>query len=356
MDALSPLINYFIRPTSDRKENCSSVNNNYKALPGKNVIVGVGSALVDICLLESESFVRNAGAQMGGMKLVDNSVTPELLIKSANQPVIVPGGSACNTILGIGKLGGTARFIGKRGNDEWGMLFEEGLRKHHVEPRLFTTSTPTGNVLSLITPDAQRSMLTYLGASSETNPSEMTPRLFDSACLVHLEGYLLFNKDLMTAVLRAAKESGAAISLDLASYTVVLQSMDYLRTIIADYVDIIIANEDEARTYTGFTDETRSAQALAEQADIAIVKMGGRGSLIAHGGTITRIDALSGGGPVIDTTGAGDLWAAGFLYGLTQGFSLEKSGMLGSACGYEACQVIGATIPEEGWLRIRTRM
>jgi sugar/nucleoside kinase (ribokinase family) len=331
------------------------VIDSFKAVPSKNVVVGVGSALVDICLLENESFVRAAGAQMGGMKLVDPSVTPALLKKSSSKPAIIPGGSACNTILGIGMLGGAARFIGKRGNDDWGRLFEEGLKKHHVEPRLFTTDTPTGNVLSIITPDAQRSMLTCLGASSETNPADMTPALFENACLVHLEGYLLFNKELMTAVLKAAKESGAKISLDLASYTVVESSMEYLKSIIGEFVDIVIANEDEARVYTGYTMEQRAVQALSEHAGIAVVKMGGRGSLIAHNGVITTIKPLSGG-RIIDTTGAGDLWAAGFLYGITKGFTIEKSGILGSACGYEVCQVVGATIPEEGWQRIRTRM
>jgi sugar/nucleoside kinase (ribokinase family) len=331
------------------------VIDSFKAVPSKNVVVGVGSALVDICLLENESFVRAAGAQIGGMKLVDPSVTPALLQKTANKPAIIPGGSACNTILGIGMLGGAARFIGKRGNDEWGRLFEEGLERHHVEPRLFTTDSPTGNVLSIITPDAQRSMLTCLGASSETDPADMTPALFENACLVHLEGYLLFNKELMTAVLMAAKASGAKISLDLASYTVVESSMEYLKSIIGEFVDIIIANEDEARVYTGYTMEQRAVQALSEHAEIAVVKMGGRGSLIAHNGVITTIKPLSGG-RIIDTTGAGDLWAAGFLYGITKGFTIEKSGMLGSACGYEVCQVIGATIPDEGWRRIKARM
>ncbi|MBN1128595.1 MAG: adenosine kinase [Chitinispirillaceae bacterium] len=325
----------------------------YLITPRKNVIVGVGSALVDICLRETVDFVREAGAQIGGMTLVDRTVAPALLEKSANKPAIIPGGSACNTILGIGRLGGTARFVGKRGDDEWGQLFEDGVRKHQVEPRLFVTATPTGNVLSIITPDAQRSMLTFLGASAETSPAEITKEVFTGACLVHLEGYLLFNKELMTAVLRAARAADAAISLDLASYTVVENSLEYLRSIMHEYVDIVIANEDEARAYTGSADENESLRMLSEQADIAVVKLGARGSMIAHEQTVTRIGIHSGGGPVIDSTGAGDLWAAGFLYGLTHGLSMEQSGNLGSACGYEVCQVIGATIPEEGWGRIR---
>lgn len=315
--------------------------------------VGVGSALIDICLLESDSFLHAAGAQKGGMTLVKDSFIPEILRKTDKKPVIVPGGSACNTILGIGKLGGNARFIGKRGNDEWGSLFESGLRRHNVEPVLFTSSTPTGHVLSIITPDAQRSMLTCLGASAETAPSEITDKLFNNAALAHLEGYLLFNRELMQAVLDAAERSGAWISLDLASYTVVEKSMEFLRTIIQKHVDILIANEDEARAFTGQRDEEKACAALSENVALAVVKIGSRGSLIGQRGTITRVAAMGGGAPVVDTTGAGDLWASGFLYGLLQGFSLEKCGKLGSACGYEVCRVIGATIPEEGWQRIR---
>jgi sugar/nucleoside kinase (ribokinase family) len=287
------------------------------------------------------------------MTLVESSFIPEVLRKTSQKPTIVPGGSACNTILGIGKLGGEARFIGKRGNDEWGLLFESGLRRHNVEPVLFNSPTPTGHVLSIITPDAQRSMLTYLGASAETDPLDITPELFRGASLVHLEGYLLFKQELLLAALHAAKACGARISLDLASYTVVEASREFLRSVINDYVDIVIANEDEARVFTGFSDENKSVAALSESAEIAVVKIGSRGSLIArHGGESIRIAAVVDGS-AIDTTGAGDLWASGFLYGFLQGYPLEKCGKIGSLCGYEVCKVIGATIPEQGWRRIK---
>lgn len=326
----------------------------FKAAPPKNIVVGVGSALVDICLQESDSFLEAALAHKGGMKLVESTAIAEVLGKTQKKPAIVPGGSACNTILGIGKLGAPARFIGKRGNDELGRLFEQGLRQHNVEPVLFTSSTPTGRVLSIITPDAQRSMLTCLGASGETKPAELTPELFKNAAIVHLEGYLLFNQELMMAALKAAKASGALVSLDMASYTVVEASSKVLPGIIKEYVDILIANEDEARVYTGLNDEQKSLEKLSEKVEIAVLKVGKRGSFIAAEGNTVFTRAMGNGAPVKDTTGAGDLWASGFLYGLLRGYQLEKCGMLGSACGYEVCQVVGATIPEEGWQRIRT--
>jgi sugar/nucleoside kinase (ribokinase family) len=315
-------------------------------------IAAAGSALVDMCLIESDDFLQVTGASKGGMTLVDGHTIKQILSNTTKSPVIVPGGSACNTILGIGKLGGQARFIGKLGNDELGSKFLQGLINHNVEPVILNSDSPTGHVLSIITPDAQRSMFTYLGASSETQPEEITSDMFSNCALVHIEGYLLFNKDLMTATLKAAKENNALVSLDLASFTVVESARDFIEEICTEYVDILIANEDEARAFTGCDDEQKALDKLSQKAQIAVLKVGKRGSFIAHKNDRIKIDPI-GNGNAVDTTGAGDLWAAGFLYGLFKGFSLEKCGKLGSSCGYEVCQVIGATIPDEGWDRIK---
>lgn len=319
---------------------------------GDKLIVGVGSALVDILCNEDDGFLDRTGAAKGGMTLVDKAFIESTLSRITGKPTIVPGGSACNTLIGIGKLGGSARFVGKCGSGQWGQLFREELTRSHVEPVLFPSKSPTGRVLSIITPDSQRSMFTYLGASSETQPAELTGRCFDKAAIVHIEGYLLFNPELMITAIRAASEAGALVSLDLASYTVVEESRELLNRIIIDSIDIVVANEDEARAFTGCADEREALSSLASKAAIAVVKVGKRGSLIAQGGQTIQIDPI-GDGYAVDTTGAGDLWAAGFLYGLVNGFSLEKSGRLGSACGYEVCQVVGATIPDEGWVRIK---
>ncbi|NLG16149.1 MAG: adenosine kinase [Fibrobacter sp.] len=324
----------------------------FQALPPRNCIAAIGSALVDICLLEDDDFLAQTGAPKGGMQLVEHHFIQQTLQKSFKDAAVIPGGSACNTILGIGKLGGNARFIGKRGIDELGLLFEKGLRNHNVEPVLMKSETPTGQVLSIITPDAQRSMFTYLGASAETAPHEVSAELFNNCVLVHIEGYLLFNEKLMMASLEAAKKSGALISLDLASFTVVEATGNILKEICSKYVDILIANEDEARAFTGFSDHQKALQEMAQRCELAVLKLGKKGSLIAYNGSVFAVDAM-GDGTAIDTTGAGDLWASGFLYGLTRGFPLQKCGELGSACGYEVCQVVGASIPEEGWKRIR---
>jgi len=195
-------------------------------------------------------------------------------------------------------------------------------------------------------------MYTFLGASAETRPEEIKADCFIDTAIVHLEGYLLFDEGLIMAALKAAKEAGARISLDLASYTIVESSRELLEVIVRDYVDILIANEDEARVFTGYSDERKAIESLAEQAEIAILKVGERGSFISEAGRVIKIEP-QGAGPVVDTTGAGDLWAAGFLYGLVNNYSPEDCGKLGSACGYEVCRNIGASIPEDGWRRIR---
>jgi len=320
--------------------------------PDKKLIVGVGSALIDILAHEDDAFIKKAGAAKGGMIYVDKEFIEQTLQQAKSKTVMVPGGSACNTAVGVAKLGGQSRFVGKCGNGPMGKFFENDLKSQNVQPALFRSDSPTGRVLSIITPDAQRSMLTYLGASSEAQPEEITDQFFKNAAIVHIEGYLLFNPDLILAVLKAAKASGAKISLDLASYTVVKESRTLLQGIIKDYVDIVMANEDEALAYTGHMDETRALEHLADSVNIAILKVGERGSCIADGGSVTSVTARLGK-QAVDTTGAGDLWASGFLFGLVNGYSIEKCGALGSACGYEVCRVVGASIPEEGWQRIR---
>jgi sugar/nucleoside kinase (ribokinase family) len=318
----------------------------------KKLIVGVGSALVDILAHEENDFLDKTGAIKGGMTYVSKEFIEKTLALASNEPSLVPGGSACNTIVGIGKLGGAARFIGKCGSGKMGRFFETNLIRQNVEPLLLRSDSPTGRVLSIITPDAQRSMFTFLGASAETLPQDITKDLFKNAAIVHVEGYLLFNSDLILKVLRTARQSGARISLDLASFNVVQESHELVEQIVESFVDILIANEDEAEAFTGHRDEARAIKALSKKAKIAVLKVGERGSFITRGEQIVAVQPKTGGA-VIDTTGAGDLWAAGFLYGLVNGYLLERCGELGSACGYEVCQVIGATIPEAGWERIK---
>ncbi len=320
---------------------------------GKKKIAGIGSALVDLLLQEEDAFVAALGADKGGMTLVDHEFIEKALLAAGRSPQVVSGGSACNTIVGVGMLGGEAAFVGKLGDDEFGRVFVDDLRKSAVDPVLFQSPSPTGKVLSVITPDAQRTMFTHLGASTELDPAAITPDLFKDTAIVVVEGYLLFNPDLMTATVQAAKAAGAFVSLDLASFEVVNTARSLLNDIIMDYVDILIANEDEAEAYCGHRDEKKIMALFLERAPLGVLKVGERGSFISFNEEVFRIRAQTDQPPV-DTTGAGDLWAAGFLYGLVNNYPIEACGAIGSACGFEVCQVVGAKIPGEGWKRIRT--
>jgi len=319
----------------------------------KSVVVGIGSALMDILIHEDDDFITKTGAAKGGMTLVDQPFIESTIEMSSGDTAVVPGGSACNTTIGIGKLGGNVRFVGKYGRDDLGAVFEKDLKKSGVQPNLFQSESPTGRVLSIITPDAQRSMFTYLGASSEMTPQEVSGCNYSDVAIVHVEGYLLFDKDLVYAALESAKAAGAKVSLDLASFTVVEQSLDILNDIVDRFVDILIANEDEAYAFTGHRDEAKAIASLSKRAEIAVLKIGKRGSYIAQRGKMIKVEPAVSAGDVVDTTGAGDLWAAGLLFGIVNGYPIEKSGKLASLCGYEVCRVVGASIPEKGWERIR---
>jgi sugar/nucleoside kinase (ribokinase family) len=316
---------------------------------GRNgVVAGVGAALVDLLVEEDDPFVARLGAPKGGMTLVELD-TIDLALKTTKSPLkMVPGGSACNTIVGIGNLGGKARMIGRLGKDAFGKVFLDGLVKAGVDHRIRQSDMPTGRVLSVVTPDTQRTMFTYLGAASQLAPEDVALDDFDGVGMVHLEGYLLFNRPVVEKILSVAKQAKAKIVLDLGSYQVVEVCRDFLEQILPS-VDIVLANEDEAKAYTGMG-ESESLEILAGKVHTAVVKIGKQGVLVAQQNARHKVEAHLV--KAVDTTGAGDLWASGFLYGLTQGLSLDNAARLGCKVGSEVVQVMGAVIPDAGWQRV----
>lgn len=316
---------------------------------GKNdLVVGVGAALIDLLIEESDSFVGKMGSEKGGMTLVELSTIDSALALSSAGLKRVPGGSACNTMVGIGNLGGRARMIGRVGRDELGQVFLSGLEKAKVESRIMESDPATGRVLSVVTPDAQRTMFTFLGASSQLGPDDLSVEDLAGAGMVLLEGYLLFNRPVVEKILDIAKQTQAKVVLDLASFQVVEICRDFIDQILPS-IDIVLANEDEAKAYTG-KGEAESLEILAGKVDTAVVKMGKHGVLLARGKERHTVPAQLV--KAIDTTGAGDLWAAGFLFGLTQGMTLDNAAKLGCKVGSEVVQVMGAVIAEAGWERI----
>jgi sugar/nucleoside kinase (ribokinase family) len=201
-----------------------------------------------------------------------------------------------------------------------------------------------------VTPDAQRSMWTYLGASDFLGSDDFVPALYDGVGLLYAEGYRAFNADCFKKSFTLARSLGVETALDFSSFGVVdacRKTFDELFE--GKMIDIIIANEDEAFAYAGVKEEA-ALDVLAKKAKVAVVKIGKRGALIAKDGKVVHVQA--GPAKAIDTTGAGDLWASGFLYGYMNGWDMERSGNLGSVVSNEVVQVMGAQIPDDGWKRI----
>ena len=250
----------------------------------------------------------------------------------------------------MARLGMETAFVGKVGKDEFGKLFKEDLEKSGITASLFYTNTETGRAVAMVTPDSERTFGTYLGAAVEMGPDEMTPEVFQSYDLLHIEGYLVFNEALIEKAIVTAKEAGLKVSLDLASFNVVEAKLDFLQRMAKDYVDIIFANEEEARAFTGEQDPEKALRKIAESVDLSIVKVGKEGSMIMQNGTITTVGVIDA--KPIDTTGAGDYYASGFIYGMLNGLNHEQSGKIGALLAGKVIEEMGAQIDAEIWKEI----
>lgn len=318
-------------------------------------VIGVGSPLVDILAHVSEEFVVGVPGEKGGMELVD-AQTSAGLIARLDSPKRVPGGSAANTIFGLARLGTQCAFLGKLGEDDAGEFYRSYGRDCGLDVSRFKTTrtTPTGQVCCMVTPDSQRTFRTFLGAASELQPDEVSVADFSGVGHMHLEGYLLFNRDLTNAILAAAKKAGCTISLDLASFEVVQANADVLEGLLDTYIDMVFANEDEAKAFTGDENPEANLALLSRHCHTAVVKVGADGAWLKRGDESARVEAERV--EAIDTTGAGDLWAAGFLYGHFTGKDLATCGQYGSIVGAEVVQILGASISDERWIEIRKRL
>jgi sugar/nucleoside kinase (ribokinase family) len=315
-------------------------------------IIGVGSPLVDVLSQVDHDHVENLDGEKGGMQLVDYEKLQKLIEDSGDHE-LAPGGSAANTILGLLKLGFAGSFLGKIGQDERGEFFMKSFTEAGGCHSRFKhcDETPTGTCLSLITPDAERTLRPFLGAAANLLLHEVHEDDFKDHDHVHIEGYLLFNRDLARKTLEAAKNAGCTVSLDLASFEVVNANKDVLPELLGAYVDMVFANEEEAKAWCDSDDPHHALESLAEHCETVAVKLGAEGAWVQHGDDKVFVDAHKV--DAVDTTGAGDLWASGFLYGLLSGLNAQNSAKLASKVGSEVVQIMGAGIPEEGWGRIR---
>ncbi len=318
-------------------------------------IIGIGNALVDVLTqMEDDRLLEELELPRGSMQLVDAERSAQIQEKSKNlEKQRASGGSAANTIHGLAKLGMETAFIGSVGKDETGRFFEKDLKNSGITPILFYSDTASGISNVMISPDGERTLGTFLGAALELGPEMLSKENFEGYDILHVEGYLVQNHALLETILKLAKEAGLKVSLDLASYNVVEDNLDFLHDMVKNYVDIVFANEEESKAFTGKEPE-EALDDIARLTDIAVVKVGSKGSMVKQGETVTKISPIKA--RAVDTTGAGDLYASGFLYGLANDLGFEKAGYVGSLLSGTVIEVVGAKFGEDKWNEIRDKV
>ena len=318
-------------------------------------ILGIGNALVDILVqLPNDEALHKLSLPKGSMQLINQTTMKHISdATSLIEKHVATGGSASNTSVALAHLGCNIGFIGKVGSDEIGEFYASDLNDNKVTPHLLKSDLPSGRCNVLISNDSERTMATYLGAAVTLNADDLNIDTFRQYDILHIEGYLVQNYNLISRAGQLAKEADLTVSIDLASYNIVAENIDFLRDFVAKYVDIVFANEEEATAFTKLPAE-QAIHAIAQQASLAIVKVGAKGSYIKQGNTLLHIPAEKV--KPIDTTGAGDVYAAGFLYGYANNLPLNRCAEIGTLCAAQVIEEIGAKISPERWQKIHDKL
>jgi fructokinase len=305
-------------------------------MTGKSLdVVGIGNAIVDVLVQAEEGFLDNHGLTKGTMALVDEQQA-ERLYASVGPGLETSGGSAANTLAGIAQLGGRAGFIGRVRDDQLGAIFAHDIRSvgARFDTPAATSGPSTARCLILVTPDAQRTMCTYLGASVGLHPADLDLAMVAQAKVLYLEGYLWDSDEAKQAFIAAAevaRANGGEVALSLSDAFCVERHRDSFQDLVDGHVDILFANEMEITALYKANSFEEAAAQVRGRCRIAALTRSEQGSLILSGDDTLTIEPFKLG-PLVDTTGAGDLYAAGFLHAYTQGESLAACGRLGSLC------------------------
>ena len=317
--------------------------------------VGLGNALVDVLLrLENDDTLSEVGIQKGAMDMIDRQQM--IAIRTAQERLPrkrTPGGSVCNTMRAMAHLGARTGFIGKIGDDEVGRFYEEALLEAGVTPHFMRTEGPSGSCTVLVSPDGERTMGTFLGPGPSIAPEEISEELLSPYQYIYIEGYLIVNEPLVRATMEKAKRLGLKVALDLSNFNIVNAYKGLLEDLIPAYVDILFSNESEAEAYTGQKAD-EAVRTLSGLVEVSLVTLGKRGALVGSRGQVFSVPAE--GGKPVDTTGAGDHFAAGFLYGQSVGASLERSARIGSLLAGYVIDVVGPEIPGNKWEQIKLKV
>ena len=313
-------------------------------------VIGIGNALTDMLVnLRSDEVLEKFDLPRGSMSLVNSEQQKEISKSVSGLPYTLSlGGSADNTIRAMARLGCKVGFIGKVGRDSTGDVFESALDNLGIQPFIMRGEERSGKGVSLVSPDGERTLVTHLGAAVEMKAEDLSPEIFDGYDCLYVEGYLVQDHNLIRGAIRMAKELGLKVAIDLASFNVVEENIDFLREVISEYVDIVFANEDEARAFSGEEEPVNALQYISTMCDLVIVKIGMRGALIKQGSEVSHVGIMAAAKRV-DTTGAGDFYAAGFMAGMCEGLSLRQCGTIGAITAGKVIEIVGTTPTEEAW-------
>ena len=311
-------------------------------------VYGVGNSLVDLQVHVSDETLDELGFTKGVMTLVDDDVQQRVLSRLEGASFSrCAGGSAANTVMGMVDFGGSAAFTGKIGNDPLGEFFLKDMRQLGVTIDVSPSDQPTGTCVILITDDAQRTMLTNLGASATLSPDDIDEDHIRAAEYVYIEGYLFGGEPPRAAALEAirlAQKHGRKVAFTVSDPMLVAHLRDEFWGLIEGPVDLLFCNLDEARALTGKQDAIDCAHEIHQHSDNVALTMSEQGSILMHEGDAIPIEGVTV--DAVDTTGAGDMYAAGVLYGITNGFTWKQSGHLASHAAARIVAQLGARLKE----------
>jgi len=308
-------------------------------------VVSIGNPLMDILIEVEEGFLKELNLVKGNMHLLDEQGIRKIEERlDKNNIKLAPGGSEANTLAALSMLGHKVVYFGKVGKDDHGHHYHNKLLEHGVISKVIKVDGITGRAITFITPDSERTFATHLGVATLLEDNEINEADIMEAKFLHITGYILDGEKTRNAAIQAmniAKNNSVKICLDFGDVNIVKRNREILESVIKEYVDIVIANENEAKAFTGEGPE-KAIDILSGMVDIAIVKLGEKGSLIKNKGELIRIAGFKAN--AVDTTGAGDTYTAGFLYGLLNNLDLETSGKIASFIASKVVEVKGARL------------
>lgn len=319
-------------------------------------ILGLGSPCVDLLYRVDDNFLKELSLSKGNEKKVSWEIFSSVLKKCAQleyKPFIRTGGSCSNTIKGLASLDNATAFLGKIGQDELANFYKKAISPFKIVPLLLTSSVPTTQIAVFVTEDRERTFLAFPGAGYQISDTDLHPKMFENVRLIHIEGYLLDKYSVVEKAMQLAKAAGAKVSLDLGCIDIVQRYQEDIIRLLKAYVDIVFANEEETKALLGLAPE-EGCTLLSSYCRVAVVLAGKKGCWVGFKETAFHSPAVLV--ETVDTTGAGDLFACGFLHGYLNEYTLEQCAWLGNLLGGTVVTVIGAEIPSSLWPSLKAQI